>query len=169
MEPRKEQAVRCLPEWICRVLCVCVCQSFWWAVKSHQGPVIWELTPVKTHMVLVKAEGNWIKENSSWNSLDCSCQNNCERLTQMKPQISLKLIFSFSFSCHVSHNSGMEAVWTLSSAERWGGRRSGPVSIAYYFSFPNKTPCLHHMLSINGKLFHYWHRVYLVQTIRAGK
>lgn len=29
----------------------------------------------------------------------------------MRPQISLKLIFSFSFSCQGSHNSGKEAGW----------------------------------------------------------
>lgn len=43
------------------------------------------------------AGGNWIKEILLENCLNCSCKNNCEQLTWMKPQISLKLIFSFSF------------------------------------------------------------------------
>lgn len=57
----KKQALRCLPERICREVLVS-CQSSWWAVKSHQGAVISERTAVKTHMVLVEAGGNWIKE-----------------------------------------------------------------------------------------------------------
>lgn len=75
----------------------------------------------------------------------------------MKPQISLKLIFSFSFSCQVSHNSGKEAgwrglCWTHFLVQRGEKRRAlwpGFNRLLHFFAQQN-TQTAAHMLSITG-------------------
>lgn len=67
----------------------------------------------------------------------------------MRPQISLRLIFSFSFSCQVSHNSGEHTSWrqfcmnTFLRAEVREGRCSGRLLIAYYVSFLKQNTAAH--------------------------
>lgn len=108
MEPRKEQALRCLPERICRGV-LCACQSFWWAVKSHQGTVIREHTPVKTHMVLVKAGGNWIKEillETVWIVLAITTVSSWHRQTTNQPETNIMLLFFMSSKSQQTERGG---------------------------------------------------------------
>lgn len=146
----KKQALRCLPERICREVLVS-CQSSWWAVKSHQGAVISERTAVKTHMVLVEAGGNWIKE-IFLETLGIVLAITTASSWQMKPQISLKLIFSFSFSCRLSHNSGRQASWRglCWTVERGEWRKALWMWIDYYISYLNKVKWLQHESVFRG-------------------
>lgn len=146
----KKQALRCLPERICREVLVS-CQSSWWAVKSHQGAVISERTAVKTHMVLVEAGGNWIKE-ILLETLGIVLAITTASSWQMKPQISLKLIFSFSFSCRLSRNSGRQASWRglCWTVERGEWRKALWMWTDYYISYLNKVKWLQHESVFRG-------------------
>ena len=83
----------------------------------------------------------------------------------MRPQISLKLISSFSFSCQASHNRGKEAGWRgfcsthLLLREVRGGRGPGLLSIDYYISFPQ-----HNVLTAP----HAFHHQDVVPPLAAG-
>lgn len=56
-EPRGKQAMKCLWAELQKSPV-----SFWGAFRSNLRAVIWEHTPLRLHMVLVKARGNRIKE-----------------------------------------------------------------------------------------------------------